>query len=270
MILTRSSFSEDWRSPRLPSPHHRCAYVFYATNQVYAIAVMVFVRLLRQRGFSDSADLLVLHLPLPRQITEKMRAMGLATVQVAQPGRVNHRYFRDCLVKLRIFELLEYERVVYVDADSIPLKSLDGLLTLPFEGPLAAPAAYWLPQPFWTSALMVVRSSAANWLRASRDLISAADRGLCDMDIVNAEFGAEIHTLPAGLFCLNSEWEDVERPGFFGDFIDTYSKVAVVHFTALGKPWSYSSNKVRRLRPQAHRAFYDLWESWWKARDEIR
>ncbi len=247
----------------------RWAYVFYATNREYAIAVLVFVRLLRQLGIRDDADVVVLHLPLSGRIIARMRDLGISTVPVPKLRYVNHRYYRHCLVKLRIFQLFEYERVVFVDADAMPLKSLDDLLTLPFEGPVAAPSAYWLPQPFWTSALLVARPSAANWERVSRHFDSASARRFYDMDIINSEFRSEIHTLPERVFCLNSEWEDVNRWGFFGDFDDTYSRVSVVHFSAVGKPWSYSLKDVRRVRPKAHPIFYELWETWRKTRDEI-
>lgn len=243
--------------------------MFYATSRVHAIAVMVFVHLLRRLGIRSDIDLVVLHLPLPRRLVAKMREMGMLTALVPELRFIHHRYYRHCLIKLRIFQLVEFERVVYVDADALPLKKLDGLLTMSFEGPVAAPAAYWLPQPFWTSALLVVRPSMASWERVSRHFASASRNNLFDMDIMNSEFGAEIHTLPAGVFCLNSEWENLNQPGFFGDFADTYSRASVVHFSALGKPWRYSLAGVRRKRPRAHPIFYELWETWRNARDEI-
>lgn len=253
----------------LPRPRNRQAYVFYATSHAYAIAVLVLVRLLQRLGMRDDADLLVLHLPLPSHVLTKMREMGIVTRLVPELRYIDHPYFRDCLVKLRIFHLIEYDRVVFVEADTMPLKSLDDLLDFTFDGPVAAPSAYWIPQPCWTSALLVVRPSAAAWSRVSRRFSAAAAKQFYDMDIVNAEFGAEIQTLPSGCFCLNSEWEDVDRPGFFGDFVDTYSKASIVHFTALGKPWSYSLDSVRRLRPNAHPVFYEMWETWRNTRDEI-
>lgn len=253
----------------LPRSRNRWAYVFYATNETYAIAVLVFVRMLRRLGIRNNADLVVLHLPLSRQVVAKMRDIGIVTELVPELRHVNNRYYRDCLVKLRIFQLHEFERVIFADADAVPLKSLDSLFTIPFEGPIAAPAAYWLPQPFWTSALLVVRPSATDWQRIRRHFAFASEKCFYDMDIINSEFGSQIHTLPADVFCLNSEWEDIERPGYFGDFDDTYSRVSVVHFSALGKPWSYSLKQVRRLRPRAHPIFYELWEMWRKTRDEI-
>ncbi len=149
-----------WQVLNLPRPRNRLAYVFYATNQTYAIAVLVLVRMLQRLGIRNDADLVVLHLPLARSILAKMREMELMTVMVPELRYIDYPYFKDCLVKLRIFQL-EYERVLFVDADAIPLKSLDDLLRFSFDGSVAAPRAYWLPQPFWTSALLVVRPSVA-------------------------------------------------------------------------------------------------------------
>ena len=253
----------------LPRSNKRQAYAFYATSDAYAVAVVVFVRLLRQFGVREDADLILLHLPLSRRVISKVHELGIVTVLVPELRYVSNRYYRHCLIKLRIFQLVGFERVIFVDADSIPLRSLDSLFMIPSDEPVAAPAAYWLPQPYWTSALLIVRPSETNWLRVSQHFTSASDKGHYDMDIVNAEFGSEIHTLPAAVFCLNSEWEDVNRPGFFGDFSDTYSRFSVVHFTALGKPWSYSTKAVRRLRPNAHPIYYELWETWRKTRDDI-
>jgi alpha-N-acetylglucosamine transferase len=159
--------------------------------------------------------------------------------------------------------------VLFIDADSIPLKNLDYLFRFPFDGPVAAPKAYWLPQPFWTTALLLVHPSDENWGRLSRHFGTAAFTNSYDMEIVNAEFGSEITTLPLDVFSLNSEWEDRRRPGFFGDFEKSYSKISVVHFTALGKPWFYALEDVHRLRPDAHPVFYRLWESWRTTREEL-
>lgn len=247
----------------------RRAYVFYATNDTYAVAVLVFVRLLRQLGIRGDTDVVVLHLTLSEHLLVMMESMQIVTRRVPAPALVRDRLCRHCLVKLRVLGLTDYERVVYVDADAIPLRPLDHLLELRFAEPLAAPTAYWLPQPCWGSHLLVVKPSAELWARVERRAPSAADRGLHDMDIVNLELGREIHSLPGETACLNSEWEDAGRPGAFGDPQESYARAAVVHFTALGKPWAHTPEDVRRLRPKAHPIFYRLWETWWEARDEI-
>lgn len=251
-----------------PRSRNRFAYAFYATSETHAIAVQVFVCLLRRLGIRDDADVVVLHLPLSPATLTRMRDLGMHTVPVPGHPRMRHRYYRYCLAKLRIFQL-DYERIVFVDVDAVPLKSLDNLFALPLKASVAAPAAYWLPQPFWTSALMLVRPSAENWERVSRHFASASEKKLYDMDIINLEFSSEIQTLREGMFCLNSEWEDTNRPGVFGDLDATYAGASVVHFSALGKPWSYSLKRVKRMRPRAHPVFYELWETWRRTRDEL-
>jgi alpha-N-acetylglucosamine transferase len=245
----------------------RYAYVFYATDDAYGVAVLVFVRLLRQLGIDTKTDVLVFHLPLAEPIVARMDELGIERREVPGSGR-RSGYFRDSIVKLRIFELTEYDRVVYLDADALPLRNLDFLFTLPLSEPVAAPAAYWLPQPFSTTALLVVEPSEAISSRM-RPHLEKPSSLWHDMDIVNRELAGELHRLPSGVFSLNSEWEDVDRGGFFDDPVEAYSQVAVVHFTALGKPWSYAVDEVRSLRPRAHEIFVELWTTWRRTRTEV-
>lgn len=257
------------RFPRRSKPRNRFAFVFYATEENYAIAVLVFVHLLRGLGMRQDADVLVLHLPLAAEILDKMKRVGIATRRVKPFRHVMNGHYRHSFLKLRIFELVEYDRLIFADADAIPLKSLDYLLSLASAAPIAAARAYWLAQPRWTSALLVVQPSLAQWNRTRPHIETARQTGFYDMDILNHEFAQEIESLPPAAFCLNTEWEDANRPGHFPDPVQAYATVSVVHFTALGKPWSCSTSEARRLRPNAHPLFFDLWEKWWMARDEI-
>jgi lipopolysaccharide biosynthesis glycosyltransferase len=230
---------------------------------------MVFVHLLRDLGIRHDADVILLHLPLRARTTEKIKRMGITSRLVETVQTVKYWGFRHCLVKLRVLELAEYERVVYIDADAIPLKNLDYLFSLPITGPVAAPRAYWLQQPYWTSALFVAHPSITSWNRVKPHFAAASQRDYFDMEIINCEFANEIQSLPATVFCLNSEWEEANRLGFFSDPVEAYSSVSVVHFTALGKPWTYSTAEARRLRPNAHPIFYDLWDKWRTTRELI-
>lgn len=246
----------------------RYAYVFYATNDSYAAAVLTVARLLRQLGVRDDIDLLVLHLPLSPPLERAIAEAGIEPRAVSPPRRVRDRAFRDSLTKLRIFELTDYDRIVFVDADAIPLRRLDYLFDIPMAGPVAAPTAYWLPQPLWTSALLVVEPSIASLGRVMRHVEAPRWMRQADMDVVNAAFAGEIQTLRPETFSLNSEWEEDGRSGHFPDPVETRARVSLVHFSALGKPWSYSLKEVRRLRPNAHPIFYELWEEWRRASAE--
>ena len=257
------------RLRRIPKAKNSTAFVFYATDEAYAIAVLVFVHLLRDLGIRNDVDLLLLHLPLSAPIMEKFQRLGIKTRLVKGFYGARNKYYQHCYVKLRLFERAEYDRVLFADADAIPLCSLDHLLSLPITAPIAAPPAYWLPQPFWTSALLLARPSRASWKRIAPHIRTARQTGVYDMDILNREFAREIESLPPTAFCLNSEWEDTSRPGYFIDPEQAYRNVSVVHFSALGKPWMYSTSEAKRLKPNAHPLFFELWDRWRSTRDRI-
>jgi hypothetical protein len=254
---------------RGPQPKNPLAFVFYATNERYAAAALVFVHLLRNLGIRGDADVLLLHLPLPAPMLDKARQMGIITWPVAGFRGVPNDHYRDCFVKLRVLALAEYRQILFADADAIPLKSLDPLLSIEMKNPIAAPLAYWLPQPLWTSALFLAQPSRALWQRVRPHIASAGHTGLYDMDILNQVFASEIDTLPQDVFCLNSEWEQQGRPSIFADPKAAFKQVSLVHFTALGKPWSYSTPEAKIRRQQAHPEFFELWDRWRQARDAV-
>ena len=262
--------------PRLPShpltkpkSGNRLAHAFYATDDQYAVAVLVAAKLMRQFSSRQDIDFVVLHLNVSGYLLAMMREIGMITKRVAPLPIVFNSYFRHCLVKLRILQLLQYDRVVFLDSDAIPLESLDCLFELPIKGDVAAPIAYWLPQPFATSLLMVAKPSSLAWNRVVQHFDTAYEMNYYDMDIVNAEFKNEMCYLPETFACLNSEWEDVDGPFHFGDPKTSFQEIKVVHFSALGKPWFYEPIEVEQLRPHAHPTFYWLWERWWLERDQI-
>lgn len=248
---------------------NRFAYTFYATNDAYAIAVLVVVKQLKLLGARNDVDFVVLHLSISKYIQAKMDEMGIITKKVDPLRYTYGMYYRDCLIKLKIFQLIEYERVVFLDADSIPLKNIDELFTLSFMEDIAAPHAYFFHKPFVTSLLLVVKPSIEMWNRVEKHFESAFEKKFYDMDIINLEFKDEIYFLPDEYACLNSEWAKKEKNFHFGDPDTSLKKIKIVHFSELGKPWYYRPKKVKRLRPNAHPIFYDLWEKWWAIRSEI-
>jgi alpha-N-acetylglucosamine transferase len=245
------------------------AYLFYATNDTYAVAAMVAIAFLKQLKPRDDIDFVVLHLRIAGHILATMQRMGVFARQVGNLPPAYPPHFKDSLIKLRVFEQLQYRRVVFLDADTIPLASLDHLFDLEFGEAVAAPRAYWLGQPFATSLLLVVKPSLSMWARVERHFDTACVRRLADMDIINLEFLNDTYYLPDEYSCLNSEWEDRDAPHHFGVASGSHGRIKLLHFTALGKPWSYRPATVRQLRPNADPEFYEHWESWWRVRDQV-
>jgi glycogenin glucosyltransferase len=121
--------------------------------------------------------------------------------------------WRNSLTKLRIFQHIGYDRVVFLDADSLPIRNLDHLFDLPVyldeevsdnDGAEAtknkvaplfyAPKAYWLAQPFFASTVMVLTPNNATFdhllafLDERHQSNAAPSGGDFDMDVLNAYF----------------------------------------------------------------------------------
>lgn len=253
----------------IPESRARFAYALYATNDTYAVAAMVAVKALQRLGIDAGIDLVVLHLDVSPYLVETMRRMGIRPMRVEPLRHVSQGYYRDCLVRLRVFQLVQYERVVCFDVDSLPLQPIHDLFAMSFGQPMAATRAYWLPGSCMTYALMAAEPSLSSFERCARHFPGAAVNELYDMDILNLEFRDEVHTLPQEYFALNSEWEEGSGRYCLGGQEERYAACRLIHFTALGKPWTHAPDAVRRLRPRAHPHFHELWERWWELRDEV-
>lgn len=245
------------------------AYVFYATNDTYAAAATIAATALRRTGAGRDIAFLFLHHGVSPAMVARARQANFTTRYVEPLRFTRGKYYRDCLTKLRIFQLVEHERVVFIDADSLPLQNLDHLFTAPFTQAIAAPRAYWLRQPEATSLLLVVSPSMKQWNRVQRHFASAFEKRLYDMSIINLEFKDEIHFLPDEYGCLNSEWSSAKGPFHFGDPERARRLAKLVHFSHLGKPWFWRPEDAYRLLPAAHPLFHELWAQWWELRHEI-
>jgi len=245
---------------------NKFAYAFYATDNHYALAVCVAIRLLKKTKVRNDIDFIVAHLKISKTILKSMHQMNVNTKRVEKLP-YSHKHFEDCFTKFYIFQFLQYDRIIYFDSDTYVLQNLDHLFTLPLKGNLAAPRAYWLPQPCVTSLLLVVKPSMELWNRAQKHFATAREKYLFDMEVINLEFKDELHYLPDEYACLNTEWEDRDKPYHFGDPKNSINTIKLVHFTAVGKPWRYQPKLLQKMRPRMDMLFLDIWDKWWQARD---
>lgn len=248
---------------------NRFAYAFYATNDAYAAAAIIAATALRRTGAGRDIAFVFIHHGVSPAMVTRARQANFITREVEPLRFTSGKYYRDCLTKLRIFQLVEYDRVVFIDADSLPLQNLDHLYTLPFTQPIAAPRAYWTPRRKATSLLLVVTPSMSNWDRVQQHFASAFEKGLYDQEIINLEFEDEIRFLADEYGCLNSEWSSRTGPFQFGDAERARRMAKLVHFSHLGKPWFWRPEDAYRLLPTAHPIFHELWANWWDLRDEL-
>ncbi len=248
----------------------RFAFVFYATNPTYGKAALVCLAALRELGTPEDVDYVLLYTSLPTELLGQLSRAGIRTRQVEPLPKVRHRYFRDCLIKLKAFHLIEYERVLYLDVDALPLARLDHLFHEPLEASLAMPPAYWVTsKKIRTSCFMLIKPSEELWRRLRAHFPTAQKQGIADMDIVNLEFGEEIQALPATYACLDSEWIRLNGPFYFNPPDIARSEIKLVHFTHLGKPWFYRPAWMRHLLAQPHPQLAEVWSRWWRLSDQV-
>ncbi|CAF3557277.1 unnamed protein product [Fusarium graminearum] len=157
------------------------------------------------------------------------------------------------------------------------MRNLDYLFSLPSQDFLA-PTAYWIDSSFMSSTLMLIEPNPGQWHLVQQALINALPQQY-DMDIINVLFPDSNH-LSGRYVTLNSHWEDFNTPPWFNesgtsmktpqsptpasdqDLEELYQEAEVIHFSAVGKPWSYTIEELKITRPEAHRVLFEQWSAW--------
>jgi len=240
-------------------------------------AVINAVRLRNVAKISDDVDVVILMLPNLERTEYLVRAAReygiiMKTVQVLKPPPGAMPYYQNVMTKLRIFELYEYERVIFLDSDSLVLENaLDELFDLPADVHLAIPRCYWDDLGVVTSVLLVVKPSTELWTRIMKyynENGHPTHTKMYDMDLINKEFRDEKLVLPGTYGLLNTLWENRELthvPAFSNMSLNEVRSMAhFVHFSGpAGKPWQcVNPSNIKRIRPNAHPFFYEVFDTW--------
>lgn len=247
------------------------AYVTLVTNADYALGATALARSLRRTG--TRADIVVLH-------TGGVGAADLAPlaalgVRLARCGLLptsdafNQAHGRDRLhglapftkgtkpgfhtpldnfVKLRLWQLAEYESVVFIDADALVLRNIDILFKYPEF--CAAPNVYESLGDFTrlNSGVFVAHPDPATYeaMLAALDVPGAFWRRT-DQSFLQSYFPAW-HGLPVYCNMLQYVW-------FAMPELWDWASIRVVHYQ-YEKPWQTDHPKAEALRP-----LIDLWQA---------
>lgn len=167
------------------------AYIFYATNDESACNVLIVSDKLKTLGQDPSISTLVIY--PGGSYTKKFTDRNIIVIQTPVWERSGDPTWRYSTTKLKVFDYYGFERVVYLDSDSMPIANLDHLFLLP-PGELYAPRAFWLTQPFFSSTLMVIMPVKERFIEITHAYFSKS-HGF-DMDILNDIFKHEVNFLP--------------------------------------------------------------------------
>ncbi len=249
----------------------RFAYVTLVTNADYATGARALLRSLALSG--TQADRVVLHTaavlpealaPLAGQGARLVRVELLPTTDAFNEAHAKARLHGaapftrgekppfhtplDNFAKLRLWQLEEYRRVVFVDADALVLRNVDRLFGYPEFS--AAPNVYESLADFHrlNSGVFVARPSQATFERmtAALDAPGAFWRRT-DQSFLESFF-PDWHGLPVFDNLLQYVW--LNLPALW-----SWEQVRVLHFQ-YEKPWTPHA-KADRLRP-----LIDLWHAY--------
>jgi alpha-N-acetylglucosamine transferase len=249
----------------------RHAYATLVTNADYARGAAALVRSLRRTG--TAADIVVLHTgAVSAEALAPLQAIGARLVAadlLPTSDAFNERHQRarlhadapftkgrkpafhtplDNFVKLRLWEMEEYGRVVFLDADTIVLRGIDRLFGYPEFS--AAPNVYESLSDFHrlNSGVFVATPSRATFA-AMLARLDAPDVFWRRTDQTFLEtFFPDWHGLPVFDNMLQYVWFNLPE-------LWEWNSVRVIHYQ-YEKPWEDGHPKAERLKP-----LIDLWKA---------
>ncbi len=243
------------------------------TNADYAMGAEALVRSLKLSG--TGADIVVLHTGgVTGGALRPLTALGVRLVEaelLPTSAAFNERHQRaklhadapftkgnkpsfhtplDNFAKLRLWQLTDYERVVFIDADALVLRNIDRLFSYPEF--CAAPNVYESLADFHrlNSGVFVARPCGKTY----NDMLAMLDRPdafwrRTDQTFLQAFF-PDWHGLPVFFNMLQYVWFNMPE-------LWDWKSVSVVHYQ-YEKPWEKDHPKAEKLRP-----LIDLWHAYY-------
>ncbi|MFB2553439.1 glycosyltransferase [Ensifer soli] len=252
-----------------PGPAGRHAFVTLVTNADYALGATALCRSIRATG--SSADIVVLHTGgVGRFALEPLGDLGCRLIETAHlplSDAFNARHARrtvhavapfskgrkpdfhtplDNFCKLRLWQLTDYERCIFIDADALVLKPVDRFFDYPEFS--AAPNVYQSLADFHrlNSGVFVAAPSLSTF-EAMLDRLDApgAFWPRTDQAFLQAFF-PDWHGLPVTMNMLQYVWFNLP------DLWD-WQAIHILHYQ-YEKPWEKDHPRAKALKP-----LIDLW-----------
>ncbi|KAI9203438.1 nucleotide-diphospho-sugar transferase [Polychytrium aggregatum] len=271
------------RSTKQAKPPKKNAYGFYVTNDEYACAALIMVRTLLNTGLRPGVEIFVLVTSdVSEKYIRKMRKMGMVVkpttrLEVTAIGDTP-TWWKQSMTKMNIFNMTEYDRIIFLDADGFVLKNMDSLFDLPPYFLYSPRATYVTDKQPWMNAQMYI-INPAQWIYDKQIHVfeEYESRGevMYDMDITNVVFRHSAAILPGYYVVLNGVL--MEPPGTHIGLIEGFTvedvirEAFVVHFVekhtgGYGKPWH--DDRTFKDRPKAYPIAHDIFRKWWAYQDE--
>mmetsp|Transcript_36362 Transcript_36362/g.82924 ORF Transcript_36362/g.82924 Transcript_36362/m.82924 type:complete len:389 (-) Transcript_36362:121-1287(-) len=275
--------------------HKKHAYAFYATTPAHACGAMVNVKALLETGTNpDEVDFVIVTYGVNNKQLNEMAAklnVIIRKVEHLKNFRGGSGYYKDVMVKLRIFQLYEWDRIIYMDADMLVRKNLDHLFFLPDSSHIAGPRVYFQQFPgrpnYFCSCMMVFTPEKHMWDRILtwyKPDGYVKEEKLYDMDLLNREFIDEATVLPGIYEMLSAhlesedEWKhQLKKVPYMEKKLgmpnksweEIYNATSVIHFTGLKPNLEKTLDMIKRKKPKSDSRFYAIYERYFTLASQV-
>ncbi|XP_039829714.1 UDP-glucuronate:xylan alpha-glucuronosyltransferase 2-like isoform X2 [Panicum virgatum] len=270
-----NNVSEEQAAAAAPSPtttgRRRPRREAYATvlhsSDTYLCGAIVLAQSIRRSG--STRDLVLLHdHTVSKPALRALSAAGWSPRRIKRirnPRAARGAYNEYNYSKFRLWQLTEYERVVFVDADILVLRNLDALFGLPQL------AAVGNDGPLFNSGVMVVEPSACTFEALVRQRRTVRSYNGGDQGFLNEVF-VWWHRLPRRVNYLKNFWANTtgERALKERLFRADPAEVWAIHYLGM-KPWTcyrdYDCNW--NVADQRVYASDEAHARWWQVYDRM-
>jgi hypothetical protein len=169
------------------------AYVLFASSDTHACAVMTLVK--RLKSFTDSRPVdyrVTVSKAVSKGMINRLSSAGIVVDLRTDISIVRNQYFANAMLKLESFSMVQYRRVIHLDADVWVMKSLDHLFDLP-SVTLAAPVANWENEFCISGAMLVIQPSTKEWDKIKEKSVEYASVGKTEMNLLNELYEHKIN-----------------------------------------------------------------------------
>ena len=253
----------------------RWAYVTLATNDSYGLGAQVLGYSLRETGTLHPLICLItnhvsssLKERLDRVFNRVICVEELNSLDQTRLSLLGRKDLGVTFTKLHVWSLIDYERVIFLDADCLVLKPIDELFE--FVNDLddtwiaASPDIGW-PDCF-NSGMFVCRPSTAIFQKLLVQSLSEGSFDGGDQGLLNVAFEDRWKRVP---FIYNT------CPGTAYSYAPAYrhyeSRIKMIHFlgNAENKPWNWTRTSEGTFirEPRVPKEYRDIVYKWWHVYD---
>ncbi len=233
-------------------------YLTVLTTDDYAVGAVALWMSLRRTNPHHKFIVAITRL-VSEECEQALRRCGIETLRIDDhltiPGGENEQrgfgHWNNTFSKLLVFDLVQYEKIVYLDSDMMVLRNLDGLFDKPHLS-ASVPDKHIRESESWVqfcSGLMVIEPKAgtSSAILAHADAVAAKTPIYGDQNLLHEHFAdwpshPELHLEQTYGVFLASMDDYVNKYGYNLNVQTPDEKtIAVVHFVGTRKPWSWGA-----------------------------